>query len=92
MARIGKRSPVIRDATSSAFLAATVAVVAHPVDAFEAIAGWPRQHEEWHAGVLRSANLSLAFALAVLAWRRSADLPSRLDERRLAEEALRARE
>ncbi len=34
----------------------------------------------------------LAFVLAVLAWRRSVDLPCGLEERRRAEEARRARQ
>ncbi len=92
MAWIGQRRPAIRDGLISAFRAAIVVIVAHLVDALEVIAGWSRQREEWHAGELLSANLSLAFARAVFAWHRSAELPGRLDKRRRAEEALRASE
>ena len=83
---------MVRDALISAFLAAIVVIVARLDDACEVIAGWSRQHEGWQAGELLTANLSLAVALAVFAWRRSAELPRRLDGRRRAEEALRASE
>jgi hypothetical protein len=92
MAWTGKRKPAIRDALIVALLAAIVASVAHLVASFEVIAGWSRRHEGWHAGVLLRANLSLAFALAVFAWHRSAEQLGRLDKCRRAEEALRARE
>ena len=92
MTRIGKRISEIRDALIIAFLTTIVVIVANSVDAFEVIAGWSRQHEEWHAGVLLIAKLSLAVAVVVLAGHRSAELPGRLDERRRAEEARRARE
>ena len=92
MARIGRRNSEIRGTLIIAFLTAIVVIVAHLVDAFAVIANQSRQHEEWHAGVLLSANLSSAFALAVFAWHRSAEVPGRLDKRRRAEEALHARE
>ncbi len=92
MAWIGKRNPVVRDALIIAFLTASVVIVARQVDAFEVIARWWRHHEEWQVGELLTGTLSPAFALAVFAWSRSAELPGRLDERRRAEEARRARE
>ncbi len=92
MAWIGKFNPVVRDALIIAFLTAIVVVVSHLMGTFGVIAGWSRQHKEWQVGGLLPARLSLAFTLAVFAWRRSAELPRRLDERRRAEEALRARE
>jgi len=92
MAWTGQRKPAIRDALSVVVLAAIVVIVAHPVASFEVNAGWSRQHQVWHAGVLLSANLPLAFARAVFARGRSAGLPGRLAERRRAEEARRARE
>jgi hypothetical protein len=92
MAWIGKRNPAVRGALISAFLIACVVIAAHLVDPFEVIAGWSRQHEEWQAGGLLTANPCLALALAAFAWRRSAERPRGLDERRRAEEALRARE
>ncbi len=92
MARIGKRISEIRDALIIAFLTTIVVIVAHLVDFFEVLAGWSRQHEEWHAGELLIAKLSLAIAFAVFAWCRSAELPGHLDERWRAEEARRARE
>ena len=51
----GKRKAEIRDALIVAFLAAIVAIVAHTVDAFEAIAGWSHQYEERNAGELLPA-------------------------------------
>ncbi len=88
----GKRKPAIRDALIVAFLATIAVIVAHLIASFEVNAGWSRQHEVWHAGVLPSANLPLAFARAVFARGRSAELPGCLAERRRAEEALRASE
>ena len=44
------------------------------------------------AAMVVAAHLSPALALAVFAWRRSAEVPGRLDKRRRAEEALHARE
>ncbi len=92
MAWTGKRKPAIRDALIVAFLGAIVVIVADPVDSFEVNAGWSHQQEVWHAGVLPGANLPLAFALAVFARGRSAELPGCLAECRRTEEALRARE
>jgi hypothetical protein len=92
MAWIGQRNPGVGDALIVAFLATIVVIVAHLVASFEVNAGWSRRHEVWHAGVLPSANLPLALALAVFARGRSAELPGCLAERRRAEEALRARE
>ena len=92
MARIGKFDAVIRGTLVIAFLTAIVVIVAHLADAFGVIANWSREQEEWQAGGPLPTNLSPAFALAVFAWHRSADLPGRLDERRRAEEARRASE
>ena len=92
MARIGKLNLMVRDAPIIAFLTTIVVIVAHLVDAFEIVASWSRPHEEWQAGELLTAVLALVFALAVCAWRRPAKLRRAGDERRRAEEALRASE
>ena len=92
MAWIGQFNPVVRDALIIAFLTAMVVVVSHLMGTFGVIAGWSRQHEEWQVGGLLPAILSPAFALAVFAWGRSAELCRGSDECRRAEEALRARE
>ena len=92
MAWIGQFNPVVRDALIIAFLTAIVVVVSHLMGTFGVIAGWSRQHKEWQVGGLLTANMSLAFALAVFAQGRSAELCPGSDECRRAEEALRARE